>query len=227
MLKHIPKKQNESNRDYIYRTLKQSITELYFIPGDKISEPSIAEELNVSRTPVREALILLEDENLVHIQPKQGTFVSKLDAKQIENFIFIRQCIEREVIRLAAERLTPESTEQLTEQLQAQKVFLNIKDGRTSMYLLENAFYRIVYEVAGRYEIWRSLQHMGSHFNRLRILDVLDENYTPKRYQENLTLMSILVDKKVDEIDSFIHLHLDLLSTTLPYFQKKHPDYFV
>lgn len=226
MLKHIPRKKNESNREYIYRTLKQSIIEFYFVPADKISEPSIADELNVSRTPVREALILLENEHLVTIQPKQGTFVSKIDPLQISNFIFIRKCIEREVIHLACQIMNEEITQQLEEQLQAQKVFLTIKDGRTSMYLLDNSFHRIIYEATGKYEAWKSLQKIGGAFNRLRTLDVLDEDYTERRYQEHLELLSILTEKKVGQINSFVDLHLDALETTLPKMKEKYPTFF-
>lgn len=227
MLKHIPKKHKESNRDHIYRTLKQSIIEGYFVPDDKLSEPTIAEELNVSRTPVREALILLENENLVDIQSKQGTFVSKINSLEIANFIFMRKSIEREVLKLACEKITPEIVEALKEQLQAQKVFLDIKDGRNAIYLLDNAFHRIIYETAGKYEAWKSLQHMGGAFNRLRILDVLDEDYSNRRYYEHIELLEILTENKIEEIDTFIEKHLDALETTLPNMKKKKPEYFV
>lgn len=226
MLKHIPRKKKESNRDYIYRTLKQSIIEFYFVPEDRISEPSIALELNVSRTPVREALILLENEKLVTVQPKQGTFISKIDSLQISNFIFIRKCIEREVMHLACQTMTEDVIQQLKEQLQAQKVFLTIKDGRTSMYLLDNSFHRTIYAATGKNEAWKSLQEMGGAFNRLRTLDVLDENYTERRYQEHLELLDIIIEKKVDAIDSFVEVHLDALETTLPQMKAKHPNYF-
>jgi DNA-binding GntR family transcriptional regulator len=226
MLKHIPKKQAESNRDYIYRTLKQSIIEYYFIPGDKLSEPSIAEELNISRTPVREALILLEDENLVVIQPKQGTFVSKINSLDIANLTFMRKCIERKVLQLACQNMTADVIEALTEQLQAQKVFLNMKDGRASIFLLDNAFHRVIYEAAGKYDSWKSLQKMGGAFNRLRMLEALDEDYSNRRYFEHLELLKILTENRVEEIDDFIDKHLDALETTLPKMKKKYPDYF-
>ncbi|MDR2976925.1 MAG: GntR family transcriptional regulator [Streptococcaceae bacterium] len=226
MLKHIPKKTAESNREYIYRTLKQSIIEGYFVPDDKLSEPSIAAELNVSRTPVREALILLENENLVVIHSKQGTYVSKIDSLEISNFIFMRKSIEREVMKLACKKMTPEVAEALKEQLLAQKVFLNIKDGRTAIYLLDNAFHRIIYEAAGQYEAWKSLQRIGGAFNRLRILDFLDEDYSNRRYYEHIELLEILVENKIEEIDAFIEKHLDAVETTLPAMKRKNPEYF-
>lgn len=225
MLKHIPKK-NESNREFIYRTLKQSIVEFYFIPGDKISEPSIAEELQVSRTPVREALILLENEGLVEIHPKQGTFVSKINKNDIKNFVFMRKTIEREVIRIACENHTPESISEMHEELQAQKVFLKIKDGRVSMFLLDNSFHRLIYEIANHGDSWKVLQKNGGAFNRLRTLDVLDPDYSDRRFQEHVELTEIIQNNKIDAIDEFVERHLDALENTLPKLMEKHPSYF-
>lgn len=225
MLKHIPRKK-ESTREFIYRTLKQSIIEFYFIPGDKISEPSIAEELNVSRTPVREALILLENEGLVDIQSKQGTFVSKINTADIKNFVFMRKTIEKEVLRYACKKATPETLEELREELQAQKVFFKIKDGRVSMYLLDNSFHRLIYEIAGHGDAWKLLQKNGGAFNRLRTLEVLDINYTDHRYKENIELAELIEQKQIDKIPEFIDRHLDAVERTLPLLENSYPNYF-
>lgn len=225
MLKHIPRKK-ESTREFIYRTLKQSIIEFYFIPGDKISEPSIAEELQVSRTPVREALILLENEGLVNIQPKQGTFVSQINTADVKNFVFMRKTIESEIIRLACEKATLDSIAEMKEELQAQKVFLKIKDGRISMFLLDNSFHRLIYEISDHGDAWKLLQKNGGAFNRLRTLEVLDINYTDRRYKENVELTEIIENQQIDKIESFINKHLDALDSTLPRLQKDYPKYF-
>lgn len=225
MLKHIPRKE-ESTREFIYRTLKQSIIEFYFIPGDKISEPSIAEELNVSRTPVREALILLESEGLVDIHPKQGTFVSRIDTEDMKNFVFMRKTIEQKILQLACEKAVDDDLVRLEEELQAQKVFLKIKDGRVSMYLLDNSFHRSLYAVAGHDETWKTLQHLGGSFNRLRTLDVLDDVNSDLRYREHMELTEIIREKSVERIPEFIQRHLNALEVVLPGLQEKYPTYF-
>lgn len=225
LLKHIPKK-IESSREFIYRTIKQSIIEFYFIPGDKISEPSIASELNVSRTPVREALILLENEGLVDILPKQGTFVSKINIEDIKNFVFMRKTIEKEVLITACKVRTSDSIEALKEELQAQKVFLKIKDGRVSMFLLDNSFHRLIYDIAGHGDAWKLLQKNGGSLNRLRTLEVLDVNYTDRRYKENVELLEIIEQQQSNRIDGFIHRHLDAVENTLPNLLKTYPSYF-
>lgn len=225
MLKHIPRK-DESTREFIYRTLKQSIIEFYFIPGDKISEPSIAEELHVSRTPVREALILLENEGLVDIHPKQGTFVSRIDTADMRNFVFMRKTVEKQVLQLACEKATTADLSNLKEELQAQKVFLKIKDGRVSMYLLDNSFHRLIYAIADHDETWKTLQRIGGAFNRLRTLDVLDDVNSDLRYQEHIELTNLIQTKAFDCIPEFVDRHLNALETVLPLLQEKYPSYF-
>lgn len=226
MLKHIPFKECESNRSYIYRTLKQSIVEFYFTPGDKLSEPEIAEELHVSRTPVREALILLESEKLIYILPKKGTFISKINPSEVENFVFIRKSVEEQVLRLACEKITPEDIQVLEEQLQAQKVFFGMQDGRISMYLLDNAFHKIIYQIAGQEASWKWLQKIGGAFNRLRTLDALDGIYSKRRYGEHIELLEILSKGKTNQIQPFLDLHLDASKVTLPLMIEKYPSYF-
>lgn len=226
MLKHIPRKE-ESNREFIYRTLKQSIVEFYFIPGDKISEPSIAEELHVSRTPVREALILLENEGLVEIHAKQGTFVSKINCEDMKHFVFLRKTMEKQVTIEACQKVQPKDIADLEEELQAQKVFLKIKDGRVSMFLLDNSFHRRIYEIADHGETWKTLQKLGGAFNRLRTLDVLDDVNSDLRYREHLELMEIIKAKNSQAVSDFVDKHLNALTTTLPRLQEKYPDYFI
>ena len=63
----------------VYATLKNAIQFLDLKPGSVISESQLIEELGVSRTPIREALIRLSDELLIHTYPQRGTYVSKID----------------------------------------------------------------------------------------------------------------------------------------------------
>lgn len=225
-MKQIPRKSKESTRSYIYRTLKQSIIEFYFYPGERLSEPSIADVLNVSRTPVREALILLENEGLIVVNPKQGTFVSKLSVSAIHQFLFLRKTIEREVIRIACELRTENDINALNEQLNAQKVLLEIKDGRIAMYLLDNLYHKMIYDIAQQTAAWRTLQQIAGSYNRLRSMEVLDPSYSDRRYREHIELLHLITHRETEAIAAFVDKHLDALDSTLPIFIEKHPQYF-
>lgn len=92
-----------STRAYSYHVLKEQILQLKLEPGTKISEKEIAEQLNVSRTPVREAFMKLAEEELLDIIPQSGTVVSRINLAHVEEGRFIREKIEKEIVALACD----------------------------------------------------------------------------------------------------------------------------
>ena len=89
----------ENNRIYVYRILKDNILKLKLEPGEKISEVKIKNIFKVSRSPIREAIVRLTDESLIDVFPQKGTYVSLLDQKIIENSLFMRLAIEKEIMK--------------------------------------------------------------------------------------------------------------------------------
>ncbi|CCQ13717.1 Transcriptional regulator, GntR family (fragment), partial [Rhodococcus sp. AW25M09] len=81
-------------RERAYRELRLRIVSLTLPPGSPLSENELAEHLSVSRTPVRESLILLAEEGLVQVFPQLGTFVSRVDTDRVADAQFVREAIE-------------------------------------------------------------------------------------------------------------------------------------
>lgn len=86
--------------DNVYYTLRKNIISLNLKPGEALSIKDISEKLNVSRSPVRDALIKLEKEGLVNIIPQKGTIVSKIDLKRVAEERFLRESLEENTIKL-------------------------------------------------------------------------------------------------------------------------------
>lgn len=117
-------KVNGSTRNYVYTTLKKKIIELELKPGFKISEQEIADELNVSRTPVREAFLKLSQEDLLSIYPQRGTIVSEIDLELVEEGRFIRENIESAIVREACNKFGEEELFQLETNITMQTLCL-------------------------------------------------------------------------------------------------------
>ena len=92
-------------RDTAYRILRDKILFLDLKPGEAVSDKQLSEELQMSRTPVREALIILTTANMVVLKPQVGTFVAPIDTEWVEMEQFARLALEKEVIRQACTRL--------------------------------------------------------------------------------------------------------------------------
>ena len=106
-------------REAVYRHLKDLLLSGRFSPGERLSEPLLAQELGVSRTPVREALMRLAEEGLVELVPGKGARVRVFAPEEVEEVYGVRALLEGEAAREAALRATPWELAELERLLQA------------------------------------------------------------------------------------------------------------
>jgi DNA-binding GntR family transcriptional regulator len=93
--------------------LRQRITDGTLKPGQRINELTLAAELGVSRSPVREALATLAGEGLVRVAPYKGTFVTPLSRERFRDLLDFRVALEQFAVRRAIERATPKELQRL------------------------------------------------------------------------------------------------------------------
>ena len=104
------KSNKKSLSNMVYRDLKDKILKNKLLPGDKLIEMEIASKLDVSRTPVREALKKLEKEGLVTSFPRKSYIVSKISVKEAKNLYIVRKSLEPLCVELLAEKGLTEKT---------------------------------------------------------------------------------------------------------------------
>lgn len=109
--KGAPKRQSLKDKAYAY--LKEKIIKCEFAPGMPLSERDLMEELGVSRTPIRDAINLLEQENLVRVYPQRGIFVEHITVKDIQDIFMVRKVVEPLVTKLATLRIPDDVLEEL------------------------------------------------------------------------------------------------------------------
>lgn len=117
--------------------LRSLIIQGRLAPGARLGEVELCETLGVSRTPLREALKLLEGENLVEIRPHRGARVTLLDASETGDLFEAASGIEAFAARLAAERITNEQLDRLN--LLQERIEKALREGRLSVYSRLNA----------------------------------------------------------------------------------------
>ncbi|MGI8880253.1 MAG: GntR family transcriptional regulator [Jatrophihabitans sp.] len=101
--------------DEVYGKLLESIFSKHIPPGSRLSVPALADQLGVSRTPIREAVLRLVREGLAVEQPRRGAVLVTFDHEELQSLYLVREVLEGLAARLAAEHLTPESARELTE----------------------------------------------------------------------------------------------------------------
>ena len=100
-------------REVVFKTLRNAIIKGEFMPGERLMEEKIAANLGVSRTPVREAIRMLELEGLVAMIPRKGEEVAKITVKDLRDALEVRMALEELSVVLACERITDEGKKKL------------------------------------------------------------------------------------------------------------------
>jgi DNA-binding GntR family transcriptional regulator len=144
----VAKLQREKLSNQIYTVLKKMIADHRFHPGARLNIESIARELDVSRTPVWEAVRRLEQEGLVENIPNRGVFMSLLTAEQALDLYAVREVLEGMAARLAATRIDDSSLEKMARCIDKQREVVAVHDV-VAYSKLDFEFHATVYDACG------------------------------------------------------------------------------
>lgn len=168
-------------REVVYETLREAIKTGGLTPGERLMEIQLAEELGVSRTPVREAIRKLELERFVVMIPRRGTYVANLSLKDINEVFEIRAALDGLAAGLAAERITEEELEQLERLLVEISEHIDQHDNE-KIVATDEAFHDILYRASRNERLVGIIYNLREQFTRFRSVSI---NY-PGRLQNTL-----------------------------------------
>lgn len=192
-------RRNETLREQLVETLRQAVVSGRLPPGGKLVEAQIAEQLKVSRGPVREAIRQLVEEGLVEHIPYRGTVVKTLTLEEIEEIYSFRILLESFAFRLVWPRRTPEFFEELDERHQALKEAILAQDQQEAIRR-EMDLHGVVYAYANHkilHDSWSMLRgrlhvyftlHQTAHHRAGALLDA-HERYVELAKGEALETM--------------------------------------
>lgn len=175
----------------ILDTLKYWMTVMQMKPGEKISDTEIAEYFNVSRTPVREVLKILEQQKLIHTYPGRATVVAELDTQGVESYYLPMQTLQCLAVRLAVDNATSEDIDELTS---INEDFRNkLSDGKDTAGLLaaDKAFHQKIIDIAGNEYVDEFCSALWVHIARLDYLFFKDST-EDSSYRDHEVIISSL-----------------------------------
>jgi GntR family transcriptional regulator, rspAB operon transcriptional repressor len=220
------KQSYESIREYALRILNKNLLNMNLVPGMALSEQEIANELEMSRTPVREAFIRLAHENLLEIVPQKGTYVAKIDLEQVEESIFLRQTMENAVVELACKDFSQESIQRLQDCIDLQELCVKREDF-ARFFELDGSFHGIIYSSCGKSRIWKMLEQMSLNYNRVRMLNLLNGYYEmPKLFGQHEEIYFSIVNHDWETGKAIIRQHIGKALKDIEELKEKYPLYF-
>jgi DNA-binding GntR family transcriptional regulator len=214
-----------STRDFVYRKLKEQIINWELNPGTKISEKEVALLLDVSRTPVREAFMQLAQEELLVIVPQSGTIVSKIDLGLLEEGRFVREHIEKAVVREVCVTFNDNQLFQLETNLTMQEFCLE-KGTHNRLFQLDEEFHQILFQICNKTRSWEMIRRMNSHFDRLRMLRLAQNHNWNVLIDQHKEIFQAISDKNPDEAELIMEKHMKLVIVELEDLIAENPEYF-
>jgi GntR family transcriptional regulator, rspAB operon transcriptional repressor len=167
MLSRIKLDRRRPMRDQIYPLIRDLILTGEISPGDAIDEKAIAQQLNISRTPVREAVKKLSDEHLVDVVAQSGTRAARIDAKEIEQAYLIRRALEMESAARAAPHMNDNHAEALNDILVQHE--RNVEQRNyVKAVAIDDRFHHYIANVAELPRLWHMVEISKAHLDRCR-----------------------------------------------------------
>lgn len=212
-------------RQQVYDSLRAAIVYGDLTPGSALSEKELSLRLGVSRTPVREALIQLSEDNLVEIHPQVGSFVTKMRVSEILDSQFLREAIECAAIRRAAARATAADIGKLQVIVEGQQRAGRKKKYDRQYYRYDSEFHRYLIELSGL-GVWRYVGLARDHESRIRHLAVPELGVSNRAVQDHMEIIESIASGDPDKAEDAMRKHLvgNIEHTTA--LVRRFPNYF-
>jgi DNA-binding GntR family transcriptional regulator len=190
-----------------YLDLRDRIVTLHLPPGTVLREDELMSKMGIGRTPLREAVKRLALENLVEVQPRRGTFVSAVEAADIQNITEVRAELEAYAAELAALRLDPE-THAAAEALRADIESLDGAGDQDLLMRVDERIHRFVWHAAHNPHLSQTLERYFTHSVRIWYL-VLDRVPTLGHAVHDQTqLLDAILDRNGPHARAIMHEHV-------------------
>ncbi len=208
----------------ILEQLKTEILSLQCKPGTIISETSLAERFQLSRTPIRDILKQLSLENYIDIYPKKGNIVSYIDLESVEQIIYLRSALEKNILKDLSGKLSLRGLHELKAILASQKECIDQNAGLEDFLHLDDAFHKTLFDLAGRLFLWEIIQQFNVHYVRYRKLHMMKKDKFTEILGEHERIVACLAQDQLEQIEDLLHHHLRADINSM-YFSENYSEY--
>jgi GntR family transcriptional regulator, rspAB operon transcriptional repressor len=209
----------------VYLCLRQRIVEMSMLPGERIVEREIADELGISRTPVHEAVQRLADEGLVEVLPRSGTFVARIPLDALEEAMLVRNALETAIIEKAAERATAEGVARLRAILDEEDAAAQANDLR-AFHRSDETFHATLAELSGYPGVWPIILQAKTQVDRYRQLTLPLEGRMMDVLAEHRAVVDAVASGDPRQAVHAMRDHLDHVLPVLELTRKLRPEFF-
>ena len=201
-------------RELVAETLRTAIQNGTLQPGERLMELQLADELGVSRTPIREAVRELEAEGFVVMIPRRGTYVADISLKDISQVFEIRTALEELAAGLAAERITEEELEELERLLV--EIGDYIENGEIDRIIeTDIKFHQILYTASRNSRLSEIINNLREMLTRFRSVSLHYPGRLQDTWQEHRDLVEAIAEHNATRARKIAVRHMENSEQTL------------
>lgn len=194
-------------RDVVFNTLREAILKGELKPGERLMEMQLASRMGVSRTPIREAIRMLEQEGLAVTVPRKGAEVARMTEKDMEDVLEIREALDELAARIVLAKINNEQMEALKEA--REKFAESTKSGNIKQIAeMDVKFHDVIYEATGNPKLVNMLNNLREQLYRYRIEYLKDPANYPILIQEHDAIVEGLDTGNEELLMRAMHEHV-------------------
>jgi DNA-binding GntR family transcriptional regulator len=201
--------QNKPIREVVYESLRSTLISGKIPVGERIIEKEYAQRLNISRTPVREALKQLESENLVEYIPRLGVVVKKVTKEDVIEIYRIRESLEFLIVCEAMENITPEEIDKISQILDLTEDF-NAQGNIDEVNKLFTEFNLLISNASRMRRLPMMISNLSNYLQRFRNISILDDKRRERALSEHRQILNAIVSKDKVLAEETIKSHLEI-----------------
>ena len=194
-------------REVVFNTLRQAILRGELKPGERLMEIALSNRLGVSRTPVREAIRMLELEGLVIMIPRKGAQVAQITEQDMIDVLEVRLGLEELAVRFACERITDEELEKLGEAVQEFEKSITNAD-LSALAEADVKFHEIIYQATHNQRLVQIINNIREQMYRYRIEYLKDVESRKRLLKEHYAIWAALKNRDKDNAVKYICTHI-------------------
>jgi len=195
-------------REIVFETLREAIIRGDLAPGERLMEMQLAEEMGVSRTPVREAIRKLELEGFVAMVPRKGAYVADYTIKDITDVFEIRAALESLAAGLACERITEQELDEL--QVLVVKVGETIKEHDIDAIVqIDTEFHDRIYRASRNSRLEQMISNLREQIQRFRATSLSSPGRLKDTLQEHKAIVDAIAMRDVALAQKLAREHVE------------------
>lgn len=199
---------NKSMREKVYDTLKQMIIDGVIKPGERIIETEYSNKFQISRTPIREAIRMLELEGLVESQTTGGVIVKTLTREEISEIYKIRIALESLIIEEIIKKINNQNIKKLEKVLKNTKKAFEVKDIE-KVFSLFTEFNQILYDIASLPKVTGMINNINLYLKRFRKLSIDNPSRKEEAFEDHVQILEAIKNKELSTAISINRMHLE------------------